>query len=215
MGDVLPGTAMFIAGAKIDQEAKGLLGPSAGAMIGVAQTAKDILLMGTKTGKTVEDIGRESPVSLIRNVSDVMAFMSSGAIVDRRGYVVSPEMHAGIVIARLMGFYPKAAADEHEIIKYSNRIRDFQKEVSFGFRTAAVKATLRGDTEGLAQIRETVREWNDVNRGTSIEIPNFERGVKRAVKEAQRPASQRALMGASKGAKGDIQMMMDALLEDD
>jgi hypothetical protein len=214
MGDVLPGTAIFIAGAKIDQEAKGLLGPAAGAMIGLAQTAKDILLMGTTTGKTVEDIGRESPVSLIRNVSDVMAFIDSGAIVDRRGYVVSPEMHAGIVVARLLGFYPKAAADEHEIIKYSNRIRDFQKEVSFGFRTAAVKATLRGDTEGLAQIRETVREWNDVNRGTAIEVPNFERGLQRAVKEAKRPASQRALIGASKGAKGDVEMMMDALLDD-
>lgn len=214
MGDVLPGTAIFIAGAKIDQEAKGLLGPAAGAMIGLAQTAKDILLMGTTTGKTVEDIGRESPVSLIRNVSDVMAFIDSGAIVDRRGYVVSPEMHAGIMVSRLLGFYPKAAADEHEVIKYSNRIRDFQKEVSFGFRTAAVKATLRGDTEGLAQIRETVREWNDVNRGTAIEVPNFERNLQRAVKEAKRPASQRALIGASKGAKGDVEMMMDALLDD-
>jgi hypothetical protein len=148
-------------------------------------------------------------------MGDSYAYMQSGAVVDRRGYVVSKEMDMGTIAARLMGFYPASAAAQYDVIRIANRETDYQKEAVAGFRHAWIKATMRGDTQGAAAIMASVRAWSEVTRGTALDIPpgQFAVGNARALREAQRTAVERTLKSAPRGAQEDIRGLVDALTE--
>lgn len=212
MGDVLPGTGILLAGAKPEQELLSIAGPVASAGLGVLGTARDLIAAPFSSTKTLEDAARSSPMTFLRTIGDASAYLSTGAIVDRRGYVVSPDLTAGAIIGRLMGFYPKAAADQYDVIKYANRMVNYQKEATTGFRQAWIKAKLRGDDESAAAIEESVRDWNAATRGTGLEIRNFVAGSSKALREARRPAGERALRAAPTAARQDVTGIMDAFL---
>jgi polysaccharide pyruvyl transferase WcaK-like protein len=118
--------------------------------------------------------------------------------------VVSDEVSAAVILTRLAGFYPQAAAEQYEIIKLSTRMTDYQKEVSAGFRQAWIKAMVRNDMDQARSIVEAVNDWNDGAQGTALEIKNFEANARKALREATRPASERLLKSAPKGAREDI-----------
>ena len=212
-GNFLPGTGIALAGANVTREIQDILGPAAGFVTGLAGTARDLVTFPFSPTRTLEDVARNSPVTLIRIMGDTSAYLSSGAIVDRRGYVVSPEMDAGTVITRLLGFYPERAATQYDVIRIAQREADYQKEVVAAYRQAWIKATMRGDTQGARDIVDAVNNWNDTARGTPLEINRFIQNSQRALREAQRGAGERALRAAPRAAQQDIQNLMDALIE--
>lgn len=212
-GDFLPGTGVALAGANVTRELQDILGPAAGFVSGLASTARDIVTFPFSSTKSLEDVARSSPVTFLRIMGDTSAYLSSGAVVDRRGYVVSPEMDAGTVITRLMGFYPERAATQYDIIRIAQRESDYQKEVVAAYRQAWIKATMRGDTQGAQGILEAVNNWNEGARGTPLEITRFLPNSVRALREAQRGAGERALRAAPRGTQDDIQQLMDALTQ--
>lgn len=213
LGNIVPGTGAFLAGADVSREFADILGPAAGFISGTAKTARDLVVFPFSASKSLEDVARESPVTLLRLMGDSYAYMQSGAVVDRRGYVVSKEMDMGTIFTRLAGFYPASAAAQYDVIRIANRETDYQKEAVAGFRHAWIKATLRGDIQGAAAITASVNEWNNATRGTTLEIRNFAQGNVRALREAQRPAGERTLRAAPRAAQEDIRGLVDALTE--
>lgn len=213
LGNIIPGTGVGLAGADAKRELADILGPAAGFISGVATTARDLLTFPFSASKNLEDVARESPVTALRLIGDAYAYAQSGAVVDRRGYIVSNEMGMGTIAARLLGFYPAGAAAQYDVIRIANRETDYQKEAVAGFRHAWIRATMRGDAQGASDILDSVNAWNEATRGTTLEIRNFMGGNARALREAQRTGVERTLKAAPRGAQEDIRGLVDALTE--
>jgi hypothetical protein len=146
-------------------------------------------------------------------MGDAFSYWSNGAIVDRRGYVVSPDMHMGVIAARLLGFYPADAAKQYDAIRLSKRINNYQKEMVATYRYAAVKAHLSGNLAYEREIYRAVEDWNRSARGTGLEMKEFEKNTKRAIKEAKMSATQRTLRSTAKAARDDTSSLIDAILQ--
>jgi len=212
-GDLIPATGILLAGAKPLEEVKDLIGPMPSMALGMATTAADLIRVPFSENKSLEDVARASPITLLRMLGDASAYINTGAIVDRRGSVVSQDMSAGAVIARLMGFYPTAAADQYEMIKYTKRIADYQKEATTGFRQAWIKAKLRGDNATARTIESNVDDWNSTLKGTALEIKKFTANSQRALAEAKRNAGERALRAAPQAARRELGQLPGLLID--
>lgn len=213
LGDLLPATDILLAGADVSRGLSEIAGPAPAMLIGTAQFASDLLAVPFSTTTTLETAAREAPVTMIRALADAYAYTQSGAVVDRRGYTVSPDMDAGTVITRALGFYPVAAANQYEVIRAAKRMTDYQREVVTGYRTAWVSAMMRNDRDFARQIEESVDEWNTASDGTALEIKNFVQNSRRALQEARRPASARTLRSAPNAAERDLQNLIDLMIQ--
>ena len=211
LGNLLPGTDILLAGADPMRGLSEIFGPAPSMLTGTATFAADLLALPFSRTLSIEDVARESPVTALRALGDTYAYLQSGNIVDRRGYVVSDQMTTGTLLARAMGFYPAAAAKQYEIIRSAKRMTDYQREVATGFRTAWIKATTRGDRDRARAIEEAVEDWNAGSKGTALEVRNFVENSKKALKEASRTAVERTLRSAPDAAERDLQQMIDLL----
>ena len=211
LGDLLPATDILLAGADVSRGISEIAGPAPAMLLGTAQFATDLLSVPFSTTTTLETAAREAPVTMVRALADAYAYLQTGAVVDRRGYTVSPDMDAATVITRALGFYPAAAANQYEMIRSAKRMTDYQREVVTGYRTAWVSAMMRGDREFAKQIEESVADWNAASKGTALEIRNFVPNSRRALEEARRPATARTLRSAPNAAEQDLQRMVDLL----
>jgi hypothetical protein len=143
--------------------------------------------------------------------SDAYTYAQNGAIVDKRGYVVSRDYDVSVLLARIIGFYPRAASDQYEAIRMSRRISDYQREISIGYRDAAVRAIVKGDRAEVRRIFEDVRAWNQSARGTGLEIQNFGDRVQRAVKAQRLLASERLLNASPISSRARMREIMESL----
>jgi hypothetical protein len=158
-----------------------------------------------------QDVLRESPVTMMRAAGDVYTYIQNGAVVDRRGYVVSPDMNAGIVLARVLGFYPVAPSREYEMIGMAKRITDFQREQTTAYRVGWIRAMMEGDRARAREIEQEVATWNAGSKGTGLEIRDFVKNSQRALKEARRPVMERTLRSAPDAAERDLRNMMELM----
>jgi hypothetical protein len=213
LGDLLPGTDILLAGADVSRGLSEIAGPAPSMLIGSAQFAADLLAFPFSTTTTAEGVAREAPITMLRALGDAYAYIQSGAVVDRRGYTVSPDMDAGTIITRALGFYPVAAANQYEVIRAAKRMTDYQRDVVTGYRTAWVSAMMRNDRDFARQIEESVDEWNTASDGTALEIKNFVQNSRRALQEARRPASARTLRSAPNAAERDLQNLIDLMIQ--
>jgi hypothetical protein len=211
LGNVLPGTGMFLSGTDVSREMMDIAGPAASAFTGIIKTASDAIRLPFSDQVSTLGVLRESPITMARAFADAYAYNQTGAIIDRRGYVVSRDMHAGTIAARLMGFYPTAAADQYSMIRVAKRMTDYQRDVSAGFRTAWINAMQTGDRQRARSIEESVAAWNNGAKGTALEIRNFRTNSQRALRDAQRPAGERALRSAPRAARQDIERLSTLL----
>lgn len=156
---------------------------------------------------------RESPITMMRAAGDVMAYTQSGAVVDRRGYVVDDEMGIGTMLARGFGFYPSSASGRYDLIRMSNKITDYQRDVVTSWRTAWVKAMMRGDVAAAREIEKDVADWNAGSVGTGLEIRNFVANSVKALKQARMPVAVRTLKSAPEASRKPLSDMMDMLSE--
>ena len=211
LGDFVPGTGILLAGSNVGREIAEIGGPAVSMMVGVGDSISTGIKAAATEKVTFEDWMRENPVTAARILGDSLAYINSGAVVDRRGYVVSEDAGASVLLTRLLGFYPAGAAEEYGMIRISKRIIDYQKEVSAGFRQAWIKSMIRGDMEQAQAIVDSVRDWNEGAAGTALEIRNFERNARKALQEAQRPAGERLLRSAPRAARQDIEQAAEIL----
>lgn len=211
LGNFLPGTGVLLAGANAAQELTDIAGPAVSMLAGTATSVVDAVRAVATERVTFVDLLRESPVTMFRALGDAIAYTQSGAIVDKRGYVVEPDVAAAIIATRLLGFYPAAATQQYDAIRVAKRMTDYQKEVVAGFRYAWIKAKIQGNEEQAANIVQEVEDWNEGARGTALEIRNFLGNASRALVEAQRPAGERFLRTTARAAREDVATVADLL----
>ena len=211
LSDFIPGTGLLLAGADTGRELIEIAGPAASMLTGVATFGPRMVQAAFTERVTVVDAFREAPVTMLRALGDSFAYGAAGAVVDKRGYVVSPDMHAGLILTRMVGFYPSAAAQQYQIIMASKRITDYQKDTVAGFRSAWIKAKINGDEDQARAIVEAVNDWNEGTKGTALEIRKFLPNSQRALREARRPAQERLLRSSARAARDDLEAIADLL----
>lgn len=216
LGDFIPGTGMFLAGANTAQEAGQIAGPMFGMITALGQTIPNIFraTTGMITGDQRvrwNDVARASPVTMARAWGDAVAYYRSGAVVDRRGYVVSPDVTAMQMLFRLGGWYPAAAANQYDIIRSTQRMTNYQRDITASYRIAWVRAMIEGDTARARQIERDVDRWNQATRGTALEIRGFRRNSVIALREAERSAVDRARRTSPISARDDFDRAMKLL----
>ena len=212
LGDFIPGTSVLLPGANVSREVGSIAGPAANMILGVGKSAGDVLGAARNPSVTsINDVVRAFPVTMLRAFGDAYAYQDSGAIVDRQGYVVSPDVTARTTISRMLGFYPRAASAQYDAIRIAQRVSNYQREVSASFRTAAVKATLQNDRARLRAVYATVAEWNKANANTGLRIDDFRSKVRRAVREARRPGIERYLRTTPLSARAQASVAADLL----
>lgn len=211
IGNILPGTGAMLAGSDPSHELAEVAGPIFGMGYNMVKATYDLIRAPVSDTVTLADALRNAPVSLMRSVGDVAMYLQSGAIVDKRGYVVSPEVSAATVLTRLLGFYPVEAANQYEFIKYSRRATDYQRQVSMAYRDAWIKAMMSGDTQQAAKIVQAVNDWNEAN--PNARLNNWMKNAQRALKEARRPAGERFLRSAPKASRENLERYLNATME--
>jgi hypothetical protein len=137
------------------------------------------------------------------------AYNNAGAIVSQKGYVVSEDLHLGTMLTRALGFYPASAVAENDVVRLSKRIGDYQKDIAATYRGLYVSAKIAKDNARASEVSQMVRDWNEAARGTGLEIRNFETSANRALREAQRTASERYLKAAPKTIRPETQRILD------
>lgn len=211
IGSILPGTGALLAGSDPSHELAEVAGPIFGMGYNMVKATYDVIRAPVSDTVTLTDAFRNAPVSLMRSVGDVAMYLQSGAIVDKRGYVVSPEVSAATVLTRLLGFYPVEASNQYEFIKYSRRATDYQKQISMSYRDAWIKAMISNDTQQAAKIAQAVNDWNEAN--PNARLNNWMKNAQRALKEARRPAGERFLKSAPKASRENLERYLNATVE--
>jgi hypothetical protein len=214
VGDFVPGSALFLPGQDPYQSFKEAAGPAWGFFEGVAKGGTQLAAAPFSDTATFVDAMREGPITLLRALGDAAAYTTTGAAIDKRGYVIVPEATTGMLVTRVMGFAPAPVAAQYELIRLAKRETNYQKQVVAKLRTGLLKAELAGDRETAASIRRTVREWNQETRGTLLEIRNFEKNYQRLKKKATMPAKERFLQSAGKANQEAVELIGELVMYD-
>jgi hypothetical protein len=217
LGDLFPGTSIFLPGADVGRELLSIAGPVAGAAQGLLSTASGAGQWAAYTAgisdrpASLEGIARNAPVTMVRAWADAFAYVESGGVVDRRGYLVSDDLSSMEVMARALGFYPSAAAEQYGLIRVAQRVSNYQRDMAAAFYNAYVQARLRGDTAQANQVVREVREWNQEARGSGLEITNFQQNAIRRLRDARRSATERTLRYAPQTAREQFDRAIELL----
>lgn len=215
MGDILPLSGAFRAGASPIRELENFAGPMVSAMTGLVQFGAGLTRYGAETIGLRDDttsfnsLLRDSPVALFRSVGDSLAYMTDGRISNTKGQVISNDVSALTTLTRLMGFYPAIATQQNDIVRLSKYTGEYAKVIKAEYVGAYVKAKLAGDTGRMQEVIADVREWNEGAEGTGLEIPSFVTSAERAAREAARPTVSRYLKSAPKDVRPETQKLLE------
>jgi len=215
LSNIIPGTGIGLAGANVGRELIEIAGPVASFMQGAVAMGVDVTKYGLETVGVLPDvtsinkIARESPVAMLRALGDMVAYNNAGAIVSQKGFVVSNDLHLSTMLARALGFYPAAAVAENDVVRLSKRIGDYQKDVAATYRGLYISAKIAKDNERAREVVQMVKDWNEAAKGSGLEIRSFEDSANRALREAQRTATERYLRAAPKAMRPETQRILE------
>jgi hypothetical protein len=215
LSNIIPGTGIALAGADVGRELIEIAGPVASFLQGALATSADAAKWGLGTVGVLDDttsfnkVLRESPIVMFRALGDMMAYNNAGAIVSQKGYVVSNDLHLGTMLTRALGFYPASAVAENDVVRLSKRVGDYQKDVAAMYRGLYIGAKIAKDNDRAREVVQMVRDWNDAAAGTGLEIRSFEGSANRALREAQRTATERYLKAAPEAMRPKTERILE------
>ena len=222
MGDLIPLTGAFKAGADPAREVSDFAGPVFSGIAGLVGMAGSLAKYGAEvTGlrddtTSLNSILRDSPLAAIRAIGDSYAYLNSGTITNARGQLVASEAPYHVILARLLGFYPSIATEQNDIVRLSKSVAEYSKAIKAEYVSAYVKAKLANDTGRMQEIVRDVQDWNDDAKGTGLEIMSFVKSANRAALEASRPTVLRYLKAAPKQMRPEtIELLRINGLEDE
>jgi hypothetical protein len=222
MGDLIPLTGVFRAGADPAREISDFAGPVFSGIAGLVGMAGSLAKYGAEvTGlrddtTSLNSILRDSPLAAVRAIGDSYAYLNSGAITNARGQLVASEAPYHVILARLLGFYPAIATEQNDIVRLSKNVADYSKAIKAEYVSAYVKAKLANDTGRMQEIVQDVAAWNEDAKGTGLEITTFVKSANRAALEAARPTVLRYLKAAPKQMRPEtIELLRINGLEDE
>lgn len=214
LGDLIPLTGMFRAGADPWREVQNFAGPVASGIMGLAGTASSLAMYGAEAlgiasdKTTFNDILRESPVTALRALGDTYSYWNNGAITSPQGKLVSTDVGMWTYVSRLLGFYPATATTQNDMVRMAKISRDYMLDIRASYTAAYVKAGMSGDREAQQNILQSVAEWNDAAQGTGLELRRFPATANRALREAQRPTAERFRRSAPLGVRQETADLM-------
>jgi hypothetical protein len=215
LSNIIPGTGIALAGADVGRELIEIAGPVASFLQGAVAMGADVGRYGLETVGVLDDktsfnkIARESPIAMLRAVGDMMAYNNAGAIVSQKGFVVSEDLHLGTMLTRALGFYPASAVAENDVVRLSKRVGDYQKDVAAIYRGLYITAKIGKDDDRATEVVQMVRDWNEASTGSGLEIRNFQQSANRALREAQRTATERFLRTQPKAMRPETERMLE------
>ena len=215
LSNIIPGTGIALAGADVGRELIEIAGPVASFLQGAVAMSADVARYGLETVGVLDDktsfnkILRESPVAMLRALGDMVAYNNAGAIISQKGFVVSNDLHLGTMLTRALGFYPASAVAENDVVRMSKRIGDYQKDVAATYRGLYVGAKIAKDNDRAREVVQMVKDWNDAAKGTGLEIRSFEGSANRALREAQRTATERYLKAAPRAMRPETERILE------
>ena len=215
MGDLVPLTGAFKAGADPAREVSDFAGPVFSGISGLVGMAGSFAKYGAETIGLKDDVTsisgilRDSPIAAVRAMADGLSYLDSGMITNNRGQVVSREAPYHVILARMLGFYPAIASEQNDIVRLSKDVANYAKAIKADYVSAYVKAKLANDTDRMQQITADVRQWNEDAKGTGLEISTFTRSANRAALEASRPTVLRYLKSAPKNVREETLNMLE------
>ena len=222
MGDLIPLTGAFRAGADPTREMSDFAGPVFSGISGLVGMAGSFAKYGAETVGLRDDVTsisgilRDSPIAAVRAFADAYAYADSGMVTNARGQVVSREAPYHVIAARALGFYPAIASEQNDIVRLSKHVAEYAKALKAEYVSAYVKAKLADDGERMSEIADDVREWNEAAQGTGLQISTFLRSANRAALEASRPTVMRYLKSAPKQMRPEtIELLRLNGLEDE
>ena len=207
LGDFVPGSAALLPGQDPFQTFKEIAGPAWGFLEGTVKGGYQLAAAPFSDTATVVDAMREGPITLFRALGDTLAYSSAGAVIDKRGYVIEDDLTTAMLAIRTLGFTPAPVAAQYEVIRLAKRETNYQKQMVAGWRTQLLKAEMSGDTVTAASIRRAVREWNEVHKGTLLEIKNFEKNYQRMKQQGTKPALDRYMQSVGKQNQDAVELL--------
>jgi hypothetical protein len=214
MGDLLPLTGVFKAGADPAREAEQFIGPVFSGLTGLIATAGAMGSYGAEAIGLKDDVTsglgilRNSPSSALRAVGDGISYLADGRITNMQGKVIANNAPAHVIIARFLGFYPAIATQQNDIVRLQKQTAEYAKAIKADYVNAYVQAKLDGDTARMNQVKGYVEGWNKDAEGTGLEITKFGMSAERAAREAKRPTALRYIKSAPKGIRPETRELL-------
>lgn len=196
----VPGLGMLRAGADFYEE----LGRTTGAIGGAVEGTSKAL--GKLAKGDIEGATRAVPITLIKNISESIAYAKYGAVMNKRGQVVLQNPTALDIAARSLGFYPAEFKWANDLVRREEYTRAFAKELKNGFTEQYREAAVLNDAAAKREVVDMVREHNENFRGTALEIMDFQTSAERAGKEAKLSLRERAQKTLPKPQQRDSQL---------
>ena len=203
LGNLFPLTRVLTADDRPYEELKDFLGPVYHGTTGIIGTAGQVArYAGEKAGlfddnTTLTSIARGSPVAALKALGDGFSYMDNGAITNKKGQVVAPDVTTKEVVLRMFGLYPRRATLAYDVVRLGKQSQAYRRQIKASYVSSWVKARLTGDNKKRREVEENVRRINRAARGTDFEIRNFYKSATRSYKAAKDTQYERFLKSDS------------------
>ncbi len=210
LGDIVPGTALFkpsSSAQELVREIETLAGAPTSFMTGVYRWSTDTVPAVISGRAPLSTLLTQAPVRAIKNAGDAWKFGNNGAILDSKGYVVSPDVTAWELVGKAVGFYPSRAQVQMDWMMADDQEQRYGQIIRSEVVREAVAARMSKDPERLRNTEKFVRDWNDANAGTRLEIKGFNRAVNVAFREATQPLAARKLKSSARAGRQEAEQL--------
>lgn len=211
LGDIIPGTGLLKPSAtkqEILREVVNIAGAPTSFLVGTFEYAFNTV-PGVLTGrKSFSSLMGDSPVRAIANLGDAFKYHNTGAITDKKGYVVSQNATTWEIMGKAMGWHPSRAQAQMDWLMADSQEQAYMSMIKTEAVRRAVSARLSGNKEVEDEVKAYIKEWNTSTEGTRLEIKNFNRSVNQAFREAKKPMAVRALKSSAQAGRAEAKELL-------
>jgi hypothetical protein len=119
------------------------------------------------------------------------------------------------IFMRLFGFYPAEASRQNNMVRLGKQNDAYRNDIAAKFRLDYIRAgmsnDMKGNREAMARVIDEVERWNKAAKGTGLEISNFARNARNALKDAKMTTAERFLKSTSKANRPVVEQLADAM----
>ena len=204
MGNLLPGTGVFLKKTDYTRDLTELAGP-AGDLVKRAGTAFG-QVTGGEVGAAMKTI---SPVAA-RNLAQGIDMQEKGMYLDSRGRKII-ETTSGEALAKAVGFQPRNVKDVQEATMEVQRSKAQYNMATAEIRAKWAQAIFEGNEDLRQEARDDVATWNTNNPGQRIDV-NMPAILAR-VREMRKGKAQRIADTAPKAIRAQVRQQLREELE--
>ena len=211
LGDIIPGTGLLKPSAtkqEILREVANIAGAPTAFLTGALEYVGGTLPAVVTGRKGMGALLSDSPVRAMANFGDSLKYYNTGAILDKKGYVVSQNVTGWEILGKALGWHPARAQMQMDWLMADSQEQAYMQMIKTEATRRAVSARLTGDREQENAVKAYIREWNETTKGTRLEIKNFGDSVSRAYREAKKPLGERALKASAKSGRAEAKEIM-------